>query len=97
MRDLLQKIFTCAVANLESVRQPAAKLDQVVIQKYRPGLKRTHHGRAIDLHEDVVLQIKSREEFERPIHQVLSGIAFPQIDRLRIEIADLERALEHLA
>jgi hypothetical protein len=72
-----EAIWPLAVAQLEMVRQMPAELDQIVVEKHRPRLERRHHRRAIDLGEDVVLQIEGREEFERTVDRRLAVAAVP--------------------
>src|SRR2546430_7490905 len=72
-QGLFEQPFSPAMAQLEAARQPPAELDQVIVEKDGARFQRHHHAGAIDLGEDVVLQIEVRIELEGLVEEIAAA------------------------
>src|SRR6185503_19755831 len=75
MRDTFQQVFAHSGAQLQVARQSVDELDQGRVQERSPDLEPVHHARPVDLHEDVVSEIKALEISQRGVHVVTGTLA----------------------
>src|SRR5271157_1537935 len=64
LHGLLQDVLDLEAAHLEAAGQPFGKLNQAVIEKWRAHLQRARHAGAIDLHQQVILQVQAKIQVE---------------------------------
>ena len=55
------------------------------------------HAGAVDLGEDVLLQVEAREELQRPVDEAEPVGRLPCLDRLRVEVLGVDRSAQQLA
>ena len=92
--NLLQQILALTTAEFESVRQLAAEIDEVIVEKDGAGFKRAHHRRAIAFHQDIILKIESRKELQRAIDRRFPPALAPQPNSLVVYVFDAHRRVE---
>ena len=61
----LEEVLRLEAAELEPRRHPSEELHELDVEERRPDLERARHARPVDLHEDVVLQVRRRVEVDR--------------------------------
>ena len=62
---LLEDVLGGHALELEARGQPGRELGEIVIEERRPRLERGEHGRAVDLGQEVVLQIHGEIHVEQ--------------------------------
>ena len=66
----LQEVLRREPAELQIGRQAGAELHELVVEEGRAALEPVRHGRDVDLHEQVVGEIRLAVDLERGVHQV---------------------------
>src|SRR5262249_16080689 len=93
---LLEQPFPLSVSQLEATGQPAAELDEVIVQKNGSRLQRHHHAGAIDLGQNVIGKVEIRVELQSLVEQIATAFS-PHVERLWIYFLRRQRCLENLA
>ena len=89
----LEQVLRLEAAQLESRRARGQELDELDVEERRPHLERARHARAVDLHEDVVLQVRLRVQVDQSLDPVLASAALansaaaPRTDRSAPRVA----------
>ena len=89
-----QNPFRLAVAQLERPRDAPREIDELDVEERRTRFERAHHRSAIDLREDVVLQIDGGPELQRAVDEVRLRAAFPRLDRFAVDFLLVDRLAE---
>jgi len=80
--------FPLPTAEFKSSGQALGERHEIIVEKNRAGLERAHHGRAIDFHQDVFLQIEAGVEFKRAFDKTQPGFLslLPKFEDFAIEL-----------
>jgi len=73
----------------------ADEIHQVDVEERRAGLEAVHHRRAVDLGEDVILQVELRVVLQRAVDDVGLCAALPGGDGLGENVLEVGRSLNN--
>src|SRR5262249_48408508 len=93
---LLEQPFPLPGSQFEATWQPAAELDEVIVQKNGSRLSRHQHAGTIDLGQNVIGKVEIRVEFQSFVEQIAAALS-PHVERLLIEFLRSKWRLENLA
>lgn len=92
-----QQELGLATPELEVRRQPAHEVDDLAVEEGGTHLERVAHAGPVHLRQDTVLEIELGEELERAVHQRSAARAVPRLDRLGVDLLDVDRLAQQLA